>query len=47
MPRKGHTEEQTLQVLRQAEGGEEVAEISRKLGSASRRFTPGRGSMRG
>ena len=28
MPRKGHTEEQILQALRQAEGGEKVADIS-------------------
>ena len=32
MPKKGHTEEQILQALRQAEGGEEAAEICRKLG---------------
>jgi hypothetical protein len=32
MPRKGHTEEQIVQALRQAEGGEKAAEICRKLG---------------
>jgi hypothetical protein len=32
MPRKGHTEEQSLQAHRQAEGGEKAAEIFRKLG---------------
>lgn len=32
MPRKGHAEEQILQALRQAEGGEKAAEICRKLG---------------
>lgn len=44
MPRKGHTEEQILQTLGQAQGGQTVAEICRKRGSANRRFTPGRGS---
>lgn len=38
MPRKGHTEEQILQVLRQAEGGEKVAEICRKLGISEQTF---------
>lgn len=32
MPRRGHTEEQILYTLRQAEGGETVAEICRKRG---------------
>lgn len=38
MPRKGHTEEQILQALRQAEGGEKVAEICRKLGISEQTF---------
>jgi putative transposase len=32
MPKKGHTEEQIVAVLRQAEAGARVAEICRKLG---------------
>lgn len=38
MPRKGHTEEQILQALRQAEGGEKVAEVCRKLGISEQTF---------
>lgn len=38
MPRKGHTEEQILQALRQAEGGEKVAEICRRLGISEQTF---------
>lgn len=38
MPRKGHTEEQILQALRQAEGGERVTEICRKLGISEQTF---------
>ena len=38
MPRKGHTEEQMLQALRQAEGGERAAEICRKLGISEQTF---------
>ncbi len=38
MPRKGHTEEQILQALRQAEGGEKAAEICRKLGISEQTF---------
>ena len=38
MPRKGHTEEQVLQALRQAEGGEKVAEVCRKLGISEQTF---------
>jgi len=33
-------EEQILQALQQAEGGEKAAEICRKLGSANRPFAP-------
>ncbi len=38
MPRKGHTEEQILQALRQADGGEKAAEICRKLGISEKTF---------
>jgi putative transposase len=38
MPRKGHTEEQILQAIRQAEGGEKAAEICRKLGISEQTF---------
>jgi putative transposase len=38
MPRRGHTEEQILQALRQAEGGEKAAEICRKLGISEQTF---------
>jgi putative transposase len=38
MPRKGHTEEQILQAIRQAEGGEKAAEISRKMGISEQTF---------
>jgi putative transposase len=38
MPRKGHTEEQILQALRQAEGGEKAAKICRKLGISEQTF---------
>jgi len=38
MPRKGHTEEQILQALRQAEGREKTAEICRKLGISEQTF---------
>jgi putative transposase len=32
MPRKGHTEEQVIYALRQAEGGKKVGEICREMG---------------
>jgi putative transposase len=38
MARKGHPAEQILQALRQAEGGEKAAEISRKLGISEQGF---------
>ena len=38
MSRKGHTEEQILQALRQAEKGEKVTEICRKLGISEQTF---------
>ena len=36
--RRGHTEEQILAVLRQAEGGTTVAEICRHVGIAEQTF---------
>ncbi len=38
MPRRGHTVEQILHTLRQAEGGETVAEICRKRGISEQTF---------
>ena len=38
MPRKGDTEEQILQALRQAEGGQKAVEICRKLGISEQTF---------
>jgi putative transposase len=38
MPRKGRSEEQILQALRQAEGGEKATEICRKLGISEQAF---------
>lgn len=38
MPRRGHTEEPMLHTLRQAEGGEKVAEICRKRGISEQTF---------
>jgi putative transposase len=38
MPRKGHTEEQILQAIRQTESGEKAAEICRKLGISEQTF---------
>jgi putative transposase len=38
MSRKGHTEEQILQALRQAEGGEKITEICRKVGISEQAF---------
>jgi putative transposase len=38
MLRKGHTEEQILQALRQAQGGEKAVEICRKLGISEQTF---------
>ena len=45
MPRKGPTEEQILQALRQARNGEKVTEICRKLGISEQTFYTGSGSM--
>jgi putative transposase len=38
MPRRGHTEEQILQALRQAGSGEKAAEMCRKLGISEQTF---------
>jgi putative transposase len=38
MPRKGHTEEQIIYALRQAEGGKKVGDICRELGVSSQAF---------
>jgi putative transposase len=38
MPRKGHTEEQIIAALRQAESGEKAADICRKLGISGATF---------
>jgi transposase-like protein len=47
MGKRGHSEEEILRVLREAESGDDtVVEICRKMGSASSRFTCGRRSMR-
>lgn len=49
MPKKGHTEEQIVAVLRQAEAGEKLSELCRKVGiseatdCAGRNSTPGWG----
>src|ERR1700685_4518665 len=44
--KKGHTEEQILRALRQAEGGTRVADIAANTGSAKPRSTFGRRSIR-
>jgi len=38
MPRKGHSEEQILYALRQAEGGKKVSEICREMGVSQQAF---------
>src|SRR5690348_13357363 len=38
MPRKGHTEEQIVYALRQAEGGKKVGEICREMGVSPQAF---------
>ena len=52
MPKKAHTEEQIVAVLRQGEAGEKVADICRKVGisegrptTCGKNSTPGWGSM--
>jgi putative transposase len=38
MPRKGHSEEQIMYALRQAEGGKEVGDICREMGVSQQAF---------
>ena len=38
MPKKGHSEEQIVTALRQAEGGEKVADLCRKLAISQATF---------
>jgi putative transposase len=38
MPRKGHTEEQIMHALRQAEAGKKVGDICRELGVSQQAF---------
>lgn len=38
MPRKGHSEEQIVYALRQAEGGKKVGEICREMGVSPQAF---------
>lgn len=38
MPRKGHTEEQIVYALRQAEGGKKVGDICRDMGVSPQAF---------
>jgi putative transposase len=38
MPRKGHTEEQIIYALRQAEAGKKVSEICREIGVSAQAF---------
>jgi putative transposase len=38
MPRKGHTEEQIIYALRQAEAGKKVGDICREIGVSSQAF---------
>ena len=38
MPRKGHTEEQIVYALRQAEAGKKVSEIIREMGVSQQAF---------
>lgn len=40
MARKGHSEEQILRVLREAEAGEIVVEVCRKHGISQQRLLP-------
>jgi putative transposase len=47
MPKKGHSEEQILRALRQAESGTTVKEICREHGISDATFTSGRRSTRG
>jgi len=38
MPRKGHTEEQIIMALRQAEAGKKVADVCREMGVSPQAF---------
>jgi putative transposase len=38
MPRKGHTEEQIIYALRQAEGGKKVGDVCREMGISQQAF---------
>ncbi len=38
MPRKGHSEEEIVRALRQAEGGQKVSEICREMGVSQQSF---------
>jgi len=38
MPRKGHTEEQIIYALRQAEAGQKIGDICRELGVSQQAF---------
>ena len=38
MPRKGHTEEQIIYALRQAEAGKKVSDICREIGVSAQAF---------
>ncbi len=38
MPRKGHTEEQIIYALRQAEGGQKVGDVCREMGISQQAF---------
>lgn len=43
MGKKGHSEEEILRVLREAEPGDTIIEVCRKHGISQRRFTCARG----
>jgi hypothetical protein len=47
VPKKGHTEEQIVAVLRQGEAGEKVGIFVGSWGSAKRPTMPGRNNMPG
>lgn len=38
MPRKGHTEEQIIRALREAEGGKKAVDICREMGVSAQAF---------
>ena len=47
MPRKGHSEEQIIRALREAEGGKKAADICRELGVSQQAFYSWNGGMPG